>query len=687
MTLPTFSYEFLLENSVIEFYSRKLLTEKKFILNCKRKERGEEMKNKFAKPVSLLLIATILMGLAMVTVPIASAVTTSVRLIPSPQALGTGHVDVIGTTFKVACVIENVVNLYGFGIKIYINTTYFQYMSHQTTVPWNTSQVPVSPSPYAGILYSGSNGGPTMVKDLYTPATHILEVAYSSVAPAHSWPISGDGNGTVCVITLKVIAQPYDYEVAPADWLDVYVTFPEIKLAAYGIPPLPIPYVSSPCDVQLWSRIFAYPTLPQLDVRGPSEVTHIYGKGICNYFEVDVWLITDAFWDPAGFDMYLRFDPTLIEANKSTIDPDGDFGSFWSFGTLPFMNITNNVAGYVRVAFVGLGTHNPVYGKLKLLTVEFHEIYEATTVPDIKSCDLKLENNPPRPHVTIADVQYPCPIDIAGFPHPERSMSPWNSTPYSVPIPSTVSQALYTCKYKPLGRAIDVYTQYEDPFGGQGPGANSSMYWPQKEVILYANVTYNLWPEQQKDVAFQIIDPYGDTYALLCNRTNADGIAMVRFRLPWMCDDPTYYFGKWEVIASVDVACEHINDTLYFKYDYKVNIWKVTTDKTDYAHYEDVTVTIEYGSNAQLQYMIFFYVTGLDETGVPFDIGVANATVGNARWCTYANGTVTVTLTIPKWARAGIATIEVNALDALPIDGGVQEYPLVLVNINILALP
>jgi hypothetical protein len=668
-----------LENSLIEFYSRKLLTENKFILDCKRKE-GERrrMKTKFAKIVSTLLIASMLMGIALVTVPTASAAVTKVKLIPSPQVLGSGHVDVIGTTFQVACVIEDVTNLYGFGIKIYINETYFQYVSHSTSVPWDTHQTPQSPSPYAGILYAPY----TPVADTYHSATHILEVAYSSQSPAPSF----NGSGTVCVMTLRVIAQPYDYEIAPADFLDVYVTFNEIKLAGYGVPPPPIDFDPVSCDVQLWSRTFAYPAIPQLDVRGIGEITSIVGKGISHTFTVDVWLVTDVFWDPAGFDMRLTFDQTLIEAVKSEVDPDGDFGSFWSVGSFPFINMTDNINGYVRVAFVGIGSHTPVYGKLKILTVTFHEIYEATIPADIKSCDLTLMSPPPRPHVTIPpDNQIVCPIDIAGFPRPDRPMSPWNSTPYSVPIPSTISKAIYTCHYKPLGRAIDVFTQYEDPFGGQGPGANSSMYWPQKEVILYANVTYNLWPEQQKDVAFQIIDPYGVTYALLCNRTNADGIAMVSFRLPWMCDDPTYYFGLWEVMASVDVACQHINDTLHFKYDYKVHIWKVTTDKTDYDHYEDVTVFIEYGSNAQLVYPIVFAVTGLDETGVPWDINYVQVPVGGAQWCTYNNGKANVTLTIPKWARAGVATIDVNALDAWPTAGGVQEFPLYWVTINISA--
>jgi hypothetical protein len=617
-----------------------------------------------------------LMGLAMVKMPTASAATTQVRIIPSPKALGTGHVNVIGTTFEVAVVIEDVTNLYGFGIKIYINNTYFQYMSHVTTVPWNTSTVPVPPSPYAGILYSPF----APVKDTYDSLTSILEVAYSSQSPAHAF----DGDGTVCVITLKVIAQPFDYEIAPDDYLTVLIHFAEIKLAGYGIPPPPIDNDAHDCEVQLWYRPFEYPALPTLKVLSNIGGVNIVGKGVCNNFIVNGWLETDIFWDIAGFDMYLNFDPTLIEAVDVKIDPDDDFGDFWSLGTHVFINTTDNMAGFVHIAFVGLGVHTPIVGTLKLFTITFHEIYEATIPTDIKSCFIKMENPAPRPVIWISGTEYECPVDAAGFPRPDRPMSPWNSTPYSVPIPHFSEAVKYTCYYKALGRAIDIFTQY-DPFGGKGPNENSSIFWPQKEVILYANVTYNLWPEQQKDVAFEIIDPYGDTYAVLCNRTDADGIAMVAFRLPWMCDDPTYYFGTWEVIATVDVACEHINDTLHFKYDYKVWIWKVTTDKTDYAHGEDIVVTIEYGSQSQIEYPMVFYVSGLDETGVPFDIGFDEVIIGGAEWCTYEDGNTTVTLTIPKWARAGIATIHVNALDALPRDGGVQEFPLYWVAINIKA--
>jgi len=186
--------------------------------------------------------------------------------------------------------------------------------------------------------------------------------------------------------------------------------------------------------------------------------------------------------------------------------------------------------------------------------------------------------------------------DIAGYPHPDRDFSPWYSSPYAIALPNEVEDAMYTSCYKVLGRQIDLYLcAYPDGHNGRGPNRPGDMFWPQKEVCLCAEVTYNLWPEQQKDVAFEVIDPYGAVYTLLCTRTDSTGLAMICFRLPWMCDDPEYYFGEWTVIASVDVACEHINDTMTFKYDYMVHIWKVTTDASSYAHGECIEVTIDYG--------------------------------------------------------------------------------------------
>jgi len=266
-------------------------------------------------------------------------------------------------------------------------------------------------------------------------------------------------------------------------------------------------------------------------------------------------------------------------------------------------------------------------------------------------------------------------VQLAGFPHPERPMSPWHSLDSSVGIPHKVENATYTTPYKVLGAQIDLYTQYPAPHGGQEPGKPSDMFVPQQEVILYAKVTYNLWPEQNKDVSFQVIDPHGDIYFIGCNRTNSDGIAVYHFRLPWLCDNPEYYFGTWTVIATTEVAEQVITDTMQFKYDYLVHIWKTVTDKTEYEHGEYITVTIDYGSAATQTYNVIIGVVAKDETGVPFDWDYATVTVGGAEWCTYANGTVSLTLYVPKWARSGQATIEVTVLSDLPINGGTQLYP------------
>jgi hypothetical protein len=636
------------------------------------------MKNKI---MSSLLLAILLIGTLAIAIPNVAAATTQVRVIPSPIDLGTGHVNVIGTEFDVAVVVENVENLYGLSVKVYINETYFQYVSHTTTIPWNTTQTPVPPSPYGGILYAPV----VKAKDEYNPATHILEVSYSSQAPAAPFT----GSGTVCIIRIRVIDQPFDYEVLPDDYIEVLISLVEVKLAGYGIPPPPIPFDSHDGVVHLWWRPFEYPKLPKLKILPTSHT----GSAIGEIFNYDVYLLgeddTDlsSFWDVAGIDFILNFDPALIEATDATIDPEGWFATFWPHGVYEITKKINNTEGTVHIAFLGIpgagGVHTPPFGQGKIATITFNVTYLHIGYPP-PSCTLFLKNPEPRPSIGIWGPEF-FKVDVAGFPHPERTMEPWNGAPYAVPIPHVVANATYTAPYKMLGAAIDVFTQYPYPFGGQEPNNPSDMFWPQKEVILFAKVTYNGWPEQQKDVAFQVIDPYGVNYTLLCARTNASGIATTSFRLPWMCDDPTYYFGEWTVIATVDVACTVYNDTLTFKYDYLVHIWKVSTDKTEYPHYDEITVRIEYGSAAMQEYDILLTATGLDETGVPFDFEWTWITAGNAIYCTYENNTAVLHLYIPKWARAGAATIQVNALRNWPSLGGDQAFPAAEIQVGIKA--
>ena len=268
--------------------------------------------------------------------------------------------------------------------------------------------------------------------------------------------------------------------------------------------------------------------------------------------------------------------------------------------------------------------------------------------------------------------------------------------PFDPPVNGT-----YTClglAYMPEPRQIDLYggavnrgygkIPFPAPYGGQGANATMDMVAAQSEVTLFANVTYHGWPEQFKTVTFEIIDPYGATWAKLTALTDENGVATITFRMPWTCENATAYFGEWTVIASTEVADVKIFDYLWFKYDYLVNIWKVFTDKYYYEHYETVEITVEYGTYAEEAiYPGVITVTILDETGVPIGYAELNITIGGATYCSYYNVTVTLTIYIPKWARAGYAYVHVSILDADPAKGGSAWCPEYVYEIYILPEP
>lgn len=230
----------------------------------------------------------------------------------------------------------------------------------------------------------------------------------------------------------------------------------------------------------------------------------------------------------------------------------------------------------------------------------------------------------------------------------------------------------YSMRPKVLGRAIDVCTQYPDPYGGQGTNATSDMFWPQKEVILYAKVTYNEWPQQNKDVTFEVIAPDGTVMTVLVARTDENGTATVSFRMNWPCDDPEDLFGKWTVIASVDIACVVVKDYLWFKYDYLARIWDVTTNARSYKHCNMTYVTVTFGSQSQMPRHVLITVTIHDELNYPIVTGTVYfwVTVSGAQFCSYNNYTGRVSIHIDKSVVAGVATVHVCALSDWPSNGG-----------------
>jgi hypothetical protein len=246
-----------------------------------------------------------------------------------------------------------------------------------------------------------------------------------------------------------------------------------------------------------------------------------------------------------------------------------------------------------------------------------------------------------------------------------------NLIPFEPSVDGTVTVKALT---RP-GRQIDLYTQYPAPYGGQGPNKPSDMFTPQQEVLLYACVTYNNWPVQQKDVAYEITDPNGKVWDKKQARTNEDGIAVVSFRMPWPCENPESLFGVWTVIATVEIADVVVNDTLQFHYNYLAFVSKVTTNKLEYDHGETVTISVEVKSYAMQTYNILVTAAIVDELG--YTIGFTSKTlkIGGTQFCTAKTYKLTFTITIPKWAAAGLATVHVNIFNKEPAQGGVALCP------------
>jgi hypothetical protein len=228
------------------------------------------------------------------------------------------------------------------------------------------------------------------------------------------------------------------------------------------------------------------------------------------------------------------------------------------------------------------------------------------------------------------------------------------------------------------------------PYGGQGPNGNMDLVIPQSVVYLLADVTYNWWPVQSKDVGYEIEGPFEqegwsarqpvprESYFVrkYSNRTDTEGVAWIKFQMPWPCESPEDYFGKYKVTATVDICGVVVNDTMWFDYYYLVEITKVTTDKPKYWHDEDVGITIEFRSKAQQEYPVLFSIVIQDELETAFGYAYIETSVSGAEFCHWKEyATDVVTINIPKWAFAGRAKILVSAFDKDPTVGGAPWCP------------
>jgi len=145
--------------------------------------------------VASLLTVVVLCATFSLSKP-ARATPTVIRFISDANELGPGNV--IGQTFKVAMVVEDVANLYGLDITVKWNIDYFRVQSCLVTIPVEKYPVPIPPSPYPGILHGDMISPPPSLVMNDTTA----RIGYTSMTP-----LAFNGNGTVAVFTFKVTDQ------------------------------------------------------------------------------------------------------------------------------------------------------------------------------------------------------------------------------------------------------------------------------------------------------------------------------------------------------------------------------------------------------------------------------------------------------------------------------------------------
>ena len=330
------------------------------------------MNMRMEKVTSLAITIMLLASFAFVALPV-HAQTTVVKLIPA-----SADATLIGQEITFAAVVEDVLDLAGIGFQIQWNTTYLDYVGHELTVPVQDYPGPIPPSPYGGLI----NEPELIVSDTVNAGAGTYDAAASTLGGA---PFNG--SGTAFWITLAVKLIPFKEDVGYADYIDLPVVFTLDDLADSAA--ANIPHTVEDGNVRLYTKEFEYPPWPLLQVL--PEV--IECTGVNATVTADVWLKAknmtsgaivdlDPFWDVAGIDVYMNFDPTMIEAVSVSIDPDGWFEGFWyGGGIITVADDINNTAGTVHVAFIGYGNHTPAYGSGRMFEVTFMSLTETDTYP------------------------------------------------------------------------------------------------------------------------------------------------------------------------------------------------------------------------------------------------------------------------------------------------------------------
>lgn|GEM_PF-2545565 len=338
----------------------------------------------------------------------------------------------------------------------------------------------------------------------------------------------------------------------------------------------------------------------------------------------------------SSFEFKLGYNTTLLDAINIT---EGPF--LKSFGSTSTTMEIHDPESYVLINIALLASILPDEGSGILATIKFRVTY-ATVYPETVVCNLDLYDT------ELND-------------------------PTGQPIPHTVVNGLYELVPLPpqppcIGPAIDIYTQKLDPYGGKGPNMPSNAFGPQEEVILYAYVSYNCEPVQNKLVVFEVKNPSDEPVIFRTATSNAEGIATSSFRIPWEAEEAESVFGEWTIYGSVEICETKVNDTCTFKFGWIIEITQVKTAdtygslKSSFTKGEHINFNITVKNIAFTSKIASFTLAVYDECDVPIGHVVLHD------WLISPGTTeiFIIGLQIPKWAYVGIGTVYANAYTDLP---------------------
>jgi len=563
----------------------------------------------------------------------------------------------VGDTFRIDVIVSNAPDLFSWQIHITWNPELLEYSSIDKT----------------GTVFEGK----TIVEAIDTSTPGHLIYGQALLTP----PGVDVTEGKLITVILKIIKGP--------TMLNPVVEC-DLNFTAIGTDTFLLNSGGSDIEIQeILNAHYKYEwVVPQKKPRFYLSPSTIKPAKLGDTFTVDVMIAdVDPAWEIIAVQFSIMWNTTLIEPVAPYWAPGTFFEAFqyapdgvlyaadintharpppmtpipddYNYSTIGILLLPDPATGY---------TYHPPFpsGGGKLATLYFKAIYE-----------------------TLAPLEVWSKIEFITFRYPDGSsedMLVLNT--YGLDIGySRADPANYRAPQKTLGLAIDVYTQYPrdpktgSPYGGQGPNAVSDMFGPQQQVELYALVTYNEYPVQQKLVGFQI--EHNGYHIYREATTDEYGVAHISFRIPWPCVDPaSEIFGEWDVIATVEVAERKANDTLKFWVWWPVEVLSIESKYTTYKQTKngvDMTFLISYGTYRMQPINATLTITVYDELGFFIGSHAYEVTVGWGEYDHFGEmkvyGPEEITIHIPSNAVVGKCTVYANAYDKLPWYGGTPYCP------------